>query len=87
MGIGAEPRSDVQMASCFTPQERHTTDFYKDWIMSGLRFQHFHFWRKGKRMSLQLERTVCNDHLDLKISGDNNNDGDHAHGLLSCVIV
>ena len=38
-------------------------------------------------MSLQLERTVCNDHLDLKISGDNNNDGDHAHGLLSCVIV
>lgn len=42
---------------------------------------------KGKRMSLQLERTVCNDHLNLKISGDNNNDGDHAHGLLSCVIV
>ena len=38
-------------------------------------------------MSLQLERTVCNDHLDLKISGDNNNDSDHAHGLLSCVIV
>ena len=43
---------------------------------------------KGKRMSLQqLEITVCNDHLDLKISGDYNNDSDHAHGLLSCVIV
>ena len=25
-------------------------------------------------MSLQLEITVCNDHLDLKISSDNNNE-------------
>ena len=29
-------------------------------------------------MSLELEIIVCNDHLDLKISGDNNNDSDHA---------
>ena len=78
MGIGAEPRSDVQMASCFTPQERHTTDFYKDWIMSGFIFNISISGGKRKQMSLELEIIVCNDHLDLKISSDNNNDSDHA---------
>ena len=29
-------------------------------------------------MSLQRDITVCNDHLDRKISSDNNNDSDHA---------
>ena len=29
-------------------------------------------------MSHELEIIVCNDHLDLKISSDNNNDSDHA---------
>ena len=29
-------------------------------------------------MSVELEIIVCNDHLDLKISNDNNNDTDHA---------
>ena len=46
--------------------------------MSGFIFNISISGGKRKQMSLELEIIVCNDHLDLKISSDNNNDSDHA---------